>query len=1067
MKKGPKKRVEDTQSRVRQLIEYENRDLGELYYHRTKGFRRPEDLSPGEFKKCAPGFTWVRDRKYQPEDRLESDASLYRGGKRAEELSLGNSVWFRVKITVPDELEGKPVRLRFVIKPTERPENSPLPGRPALECLCYRDNQPWKAFDQGHESLLLTESAVAGEEFDLIIEAGTTLFWGGLELDRFELKAAEIFTERGPVKDFYREFRLLNDLRKSLGESNSKARKIIDGLNEASHRFPFGFNNETELIEGTRRAKKSLQPLKELTSDVSDFKLNVTGHAHLDAAWLWPWSETIRKSGRTSSTATTLLEEYPGYRFLFSQPALYEFIRSHYPELYDEISRLIESGQWEPVGGTWVESDVNISGGETLARQFLYGKRYFRDNFDVDPKITFLPDAFGFPAGLPGIAAAADCPYFFTHKISWNEENDFPHHSFNWEGINGAEILTHFPPADTYNGMSLGNGVEEVVKSANDYKEREEHDEAAYLIGWGDGGGGPNREMIEDVEKIDEMGPTPNAEFRQLKEFFADLEENRDNFDSWYGELYLERHRGTFTTQGEVKRQNRKLEFRLRQAEFWSVLAAIKDEKFDYPGKELEETWKAYLFNQFHDILPGSSIREVYVDTKRDYGEISENCDELLERAKGEILPLREDASHVFVSNSLSWTMDRIVETELIDPQGAQLTAETRNGQEVPAQRTHDGKTLLEARSLPATGGRSFAIKSGSNQKGNRENPIEVSKNRLENGKIALHLDERGEIESIYDKEADREVVSGVANRLVAYSDVPTEYQAWELEADIYENGDELPHPEQSTELESGPVRGILKQTRSFGNSEIIQKVKLYRNSKRIDFDTRISWHEEKVLLKTHFPVDVRTRQANYEVQFGHFDRSTHKNTSWDEAKFEVPHQKWVDVSEYGYGAALLNDGKYGVNVDKTVIGLSLLRAPKWPDPEADMGTHEFRYSFLPHSGDFRQSGVIEAAYDLNSTPESAGVEDFVRIPSLIRTDDRGTIVESVKLAEDSARRLVIRLYEGWGRSQKVNIDFGFSPEGVKTLNLIEDEREELNTENGSLEYEFDPFEIVTLGVDF
>jgi alpha-mannosidase len=1064
MKKGPQKRVEDAQSRIKKLIEHDAREIDQIYFYSTQGFKEPGDLPLDEFTRCEPGFTWERAREYGPEARLNADASLYHGGQRSEKLSLGNSVWFRVKFAVPAEMEEKPIRLRFVAKPKERSENSPLQGRPSLECLCYRNNQPWKAFDQGHDSLLLTESAEPGKNFDLLIEAGTTLFWGGLELDRFQLETAELFTERTPVKEFHREFRLLNDLRKYLDKDSTKSRKILGGLNEASHRFPFGYDTETELIEGTKRARKRLQPLKELTSEVSDFKLSVTGHAHLDAAWLWPWSETIRKSGRTSSTAAKLLENYSSYSFLFSQPALYEFIENHYPELYDRISTLIESGKWEPVGGTWVESDVNISGGEPLARQFLYGKRYFRENFDVDPQITFLPDAFGFPAGLPGIANAADCPYFFTHKLSWNEQNEFPHHSFNWEGIDGSRVLTHFPPADTYNGMSLGNGVEEAVKSAKNYKERETHGEAAYLIGWGDGGGGPNREMIEDVEKIGEMDPTPDAEFRELKEFFTDLEESRDDFESWYGELYLERHRGTFTTQGEVKRQNRKLEFLLRETEFWSVLAAIREEEFDYPGDEIEEAWKAYLFNQFHDILPGSSIRDVYVDTKRDYGEIRENCDQLLEEAKKTVLPIQEDANHVFVSNSLPWKMDRVVETEVTGPAGEALTGETRNGEDVPVQRAYDGKTLFEARDLPATGGKSFAIRSGT---GRIDNPIEVSNGGLENEKIALDLTTRGEIKSIYDKEADREVVSGTANRLVAYRDVPTEYQAWELEEDIYENREDLPHPERSEKLESGPVRGILKQTRSYGDSEIVQKIKIYRNSKKIDFSTEISWHEEKILLKTLFPVDVRTRQANYEVQFGHFDRSTHKNTSWDEAKFEVPHQKWVDVSEYGYGAALLNDGKYGVNVDKTVIGLSLLRAPKWPDPEADMGRHEFTYSFLPHSGDFRESGVIEAAYDLNSSPEAAGVKDFLGIPSLIRTDDRGTVVESVKLAEDSERRLVVRLYEAWGRKQKVNIDFGFSSKGVKTLNLIEDQRKELKTENGSLEYEFDPFEIVTLGVDF
>ena len=338
---------------------------------------------------------------------------------------------------------------------------------------------------------------------------------------------------------------------------------------------------------------------------------------------------------------------------------------------------------------------------------------------------------------------------------------------------------------------------------------------------------------------------------------------------------------------------------------------------------------------------------------------------------------------------------------------------------------------------------------------------------RMENEKIEIHLTSEGEIASIYDKEEGREVVSGRANQLIAYRDIPTEFEAWELEEDIYENREILSLPINNSPLESGPVRGVLKQEREYGSSHLTQKIKIYRGSKRIDFSTEVDWREEKVLLKTHFPVNVRTSEATYEVQFGHFTRPSHTNTSWDEARFEVPHQKWVDVSEYGYGAALLNNGKYGINVEKSRIGLSLLRAPKWPDPDADMGHHSFTYSLLPHSGDFREAGVIEESYDLNSPAKVTPVEDFVKSPPLLTIDDRGVILESLKLAEESNGTLVTRLYEAWGRKTKATINFGFPPKSVRTMNLVEDKREELEFEEERLEYKFDPFEIVTLGVDF
>ncbi len=1058
------KRVNHTEEKLKKLSFGRIGDIENLSYHLTKDFLKPEEAINKDFSSCKPGLSWERERQKIDRSNIESNVDIDNPKNLPGDLSLGNNAWFKLNFELPKDFSLNSTALRFLVRATSTSDMTPIEGRPAAEAQCYANGRPIQSFDHGHELLKLEDVPSVEENFDLLIEVGTTLLWGGLEINEFTLEAAELVEIREEVRKLYFEYKSFNDLRKLLPEKSPLKKKILTRLSEASNIFPFDSKSNRQLVGESEEAREILESLKNEKSEYSGFRLTTAGHAHIDAAWLWPWTETVRKCGRTFSSALKLMDEYPDFRFLQSQPHLYEFVRSRYPGLYERIKDKVKSGNWEPIGGAWIESDVNISGGEALARQYLYGKRYFRGNFDVDPKITFIPDVFGYSAALPGIARAADCPYFFTQKISWSEVNEFPHHSFVWEGIDGSQVIAHFPPADTYNGMTFEEPVNEVVKSVEDFKEKDELDRCAYLIGWGDGGGGPNREMVEQVDVINDIDALPNLEFGRLKDFFRDLEKNRDVLDKWVGELYLERHRGTLTSQGATKRNNRRLEFALREAEILSSTALLGGINFKYPKEALDTAWKVLLFHQFHDVLPGSSVKEVYEDASRDYGKAFSTVETVIADARRSLVGDEGEDDKHFVFNSLSWEIDRFVEAKVTRFDGEVLSAVDSEGNKLPVQQSgrDEDSVVFKAMNLPALGGKTFKFKPGSKE---LSNGLEVSKSKLENSLVRLEIDEDGFISSLLDKSSDREVLDGPGNRLVAYRDIPTEFEAWELEGDIYEVSDELPSPDSVEVIESGPMRGIIRQEREFGESKIVQDLIIYRDIRRIDFETSVNWHEKDNLLKVHFPIAVNANEATYEIQYGHYKRPTHSNTSWDEARFEVPHQKWVDVSEYGYGAALLNDSKYGVNVDGTEIGLSLLRAPRSPDPEADMGFHNFTYSILPHQGDFRESGVIKQAYELNSKSEIAPVKDMINVDPIIEINEGGIVIETVKRSEDSPNALVIRAYEAWGRKVSTKMSLNFSPKKVMDVNLIEDEKAELEPKGGEISLNFSPFEIKSLKV--
>jgi len=1070
MTSSEKKRADKTERDLRKFIVADRHQIKDISYFLTKDFLTPSEARRREFSSCNVGLQWSRDRSSTTESRLSADIDLLDTGAIPSGVSLGNNAWFKLKFE-PENLKKHATSLHFSVHGQSVPEMNPSEeNESVVEALCYKDGQPWKSFDHGHRFLKLSEDDVKDNSYNLLIEVGNTLLWGGKKIKGFVLESAELVEVREEVRNLYLEYRIFNELRKELPNGSVNKTKILEGLAQAGNAFPFGTAEEDVIKKGTKKCLEILAPLKELKSEISDFKLWTVGHSHLDMAWLWPWSETIRKVGRTFSNALKLLKERPEFQFIQSQPHLYEFARARYPELFEKIKEKVREGSWNPIGGLWIESDTNISGGEALARQYLYGKRYFREKFDFDPKITFIPDVFGYSASLPGISKAADCPYLFTQKMSWNETNGFPHDTFTWEGIDGSQVLAHFPPSKTYGGMTLKDPLEEVVKSAKDFKERDKLNDATYLIGWCDGGGGPNREMVDKVNKMDEIDALPDLEFKGLKSYFEEISARDMDLERWVGELYLEKHRGTLTTQALTKKNNRELEFFLREAEIWSSVALLSDVNYSYPEKKLEKAWKYLLFNQFHDILPGSSIREVYEDAERDYAEAFKTTENVLREAQEILFKGERDLNgapeNVFVFNSLSWDMDRLVRVSDPPTTEEKIGFEDDKGNALPVQRSaENGDLLFNARDLPGLGGKTFKMSRGSRLS---QNDLSVNEDFIENSKLKLKIGPEGYINSLWDKEAEREVLSEKGNKLLLYRDVPANLDAWDIEEDVFDIYKKLSRPESTQVVEAGPVRGVVKQVRHFGDSRILQKLVLYAGSKRIDFKTSVSWKEENKLLKAHFPINVHTNEATYEVQFGHYDRKTHSNTSWEKAKFEVSHQKWVDVSEYNYGAALLNNCKYGVNVDGSNIGLSLLRAPKYPDPEADMQDHEFTYSLLPHSGDFRTSGIIQEAYDLNTKPQVIKTCKEKQLHSLIDVkDEENIVIEAIKQSEDTRNAIVVRLYEAWGSQTQIELRFDFDVNEIIETNLIEDEKQKLKKENRKLGLEFSPFEIKTLKVKF
>lgn len=888
----------------------------------------------------------------------------------------------------------------------------------------------------GKRVVHVCESSTGEETIDLWGDAGCNDLFGHFRSGT--LKEAVIAICREQVRQLYYDAEVLMETAENLPAGSARKERIYRALSDVSLLL-------TELSD--QRVAEARRILgKELAMRGGDPVLTISaiGHAHIDLAWLWPIRETIRKGARSFATALRMMERYPDYVFGASQPQLYDWMKAYYPKLYSEIKERIKEGRWEPQGAMWVESDTNVPGGESLVRQILYGKRYFKQEFGHEMKTLWMPDVFGYSASLPQILKKSGVNYMMTQKLSWNTYNRHPHHTFFWEGIDGSRVLTHMPPEDTYNSPAAPRSI---MKAEKEYLDKNISDRCLMLFGIGDGGGGPGEEHLERLSREKNLlGIAPVVQ-EPSERFFEKLAENSRLYQSWRGELYLEKHQGTLTSQARNKRFNRKMEKALRELEFASVLAWMTNGR-KYPSEDLERIWKEVLLYQFHDILPGSSIKRVYDESLERYQTMLEQVERMIAASYTSVASSVGSADRkeksIAIFNSLPWEREEWLK---LDEEWLRLR--------VPPM------GFISADSPLVSIVNKDAVLPG----------MKASMNErvVENDLLKVTFSTDGGIMSIWDKEHAREVIlpGEKANDLRIYHD---EGDAWDFPPTYRQSGGMPLITEGLESFVDGPTSGLLIRYR-FGQTSLSQKVVLTAGSRRIDFVTEVDWKESGKMLRTSFPVNVRSDYANCEIQFGYIKRPTHRNTMWDYAKDEICAHHWIDLSEPNYGVALLNDCKYGHRAENNVLDLNLLRSPSYPDPEADRAKHTFIYSLYPHKGDHVQAEVYKRGYELNiplrtvETSKTTGLGSAAKLhgmDSFLKLDRRNIMIETVKLAEDS-EDIILRLYETAGARILTNLYTGFQMSEAWLADLLEERIEPLDINEQTLRLTFAPFEIKTL----
>ncbi len=771
------------------------------------------------------------------------------------------------------------------------------------------------------------------------------------------------------------------------------------------------------------------------------------GHTHIDVAWMWTYAQTKEKAQRSFATVLKLMEQYPEYKFMSSQPQLYKYVKDEAPELYEKIKQAVKDGRWEIEGAMWLEADCNLISGESFIRQLLFGKRFVKNEFGKESDILWLPDVFGYSAALPQILKKSCVNKFFTSKISWNDTNKMPYDTFMWQGIDGTEIFTYFataqalpPDKKPVNYASYVARVEPKwsLGTWKRYQQKEYNNEVLLTYGHGDGGGGPTREMLEQQRRISKGIPgIPKTRQSHANEALSRIEDSFNRASSelgvtprWVGELYLEFHRGTYTNTAKNKKFNRQAEFSLGNLEKLAAIGLLS--AVAYPQNQINGCWETVLLNQFHDVIPGSSIKEVYDETDKLYKEVFDYTGSEISLRLSELAKIFSTKKGALVYNANSFPVSEVFEL--------------------------DGKKYL-AESIPALGFANVELT-------DRKSQVKVGKSYIENEFFSVKFDENYNICSLFDKRNGRETVKkGCAiNRFMTYEDRSYNYDAWEL-SDYYKQKGISIDNVTSVEDFCDSVGAGLIVTRCFGASRLVQKIYLYDSVERIDFETYVDWHEDHCIMKVEFPFDVSMSKATYEIQYGNLERSTHCNTSWDQAKFEVCGHKWADVSDNGYGISLINDCKYGYSCDGSKLTMSILKASTYPNPDSDRGEHTFRYSLLPHSGNYVAGNTVMQAYSFNNLPLAVKVNDNdgAKLPySFINTDRKNVIIEAVKKAEDRDS-LIVRMYDAENIKTEAAVQCAFPIKEAYLCDMMENRISELDISNNGISLPVSNFEIITV----
>jgi alpha-mannosidase len=974
------------------------------------------------------------------------------------------AVWYRRWIEIPKtlngyDLTGSKVWFQFVAY-----ANGPMP-----EIIYFNGRRV--AMGEDLEPIVLFDQAKPGDRVLVAIKLLHTVdqkYFAGAHL------RIEFTPSRPDPSQLLEEIESTAELIPSLGAAAQTTQRQLEtaaaavDLNVLHQADQKGFDASLD---------KSQALLGVLKPSLQETSVRLTGNSHIDAAWLWPWTETVDVVRRTFSTALQLMDEYPQYTFTQSAAAYSEWMVQKYPSIYQEILSRVKQGRWELVGGMWVEPDLNMPDGESLVRQLLLGKRYFKDKFGVDVRIGWNPDSFGYNWQLPQIYKKSGIDYFVTQKMAWNDTNKLPMKLFWWQSPDGSRVLTYFP-------HDYANEIDPVRIAADLTTSRGRNPgvtEMMHLFGVGDHGGGPTRAMLDSGEKWTEPQMVfPRTFFGVAQGFFSDVETKLDTARSpvwnykaiatantnlppaadgkitlpiWNDELYFEYHRGVFTTQANHKRNMRESEEEMLDAEKYSSLAWLSGAA--YPAMELTEAWKKVLFNQFHDLAAGSGIGVIYNDAQHDYdtvrwatGEATSNALHIL-ASEVNTTALGSGGVSVLVFNPLAWERTDVVAADVQMPDAAEngITVLDAQGKRLLYQvlssdsATHTHQLLIEAKDVPSLGYEVLHVIPGRND---ATSDLHADGLTLENSFLRVMVDPHsGCITSLYDKRSKFESIAagGCGNELVAFKDTPKDYDAWNIDADFEQRFTNLDQADSVQLIERGPLRGVIRVKRKWQQSEFVQDITLYAGLDRVDIVNDIDWHETHVLLKAAFPLAASSGEATFEIPYGSIQRPTTRNNSWEAAKFEVPALRWADLGDAHHGFSLINESKYGYDAKNNVLRISLLRSPVWPDPDADRGHHHFSYALYPHAGDWKQAFTVRHGYGFNYKLQAVPVQEhggkWTPRQSLVTIEPENVVLTAVKKAEDGDA-LILRFYEWAGKSGEVRISVPAGATGATLTNLME-----------------------------
>ncbi len=987
----------------------------------------------------------------------ESPNNIVLDGKPPVTMRLGDrwkigyhdTRYFEATVIIPDNFAGKKLYLDVDFGGEALVRiNGEIVG-----AVSSRANSGWV----GRTEILFKEPFKGGEKLDIQIEGtvDTAAFcafnvYEGKEYMEYQMVTSQLTAVDEATESYWYDISTAHQAYLCCDDEYIKSRLYI-AIDESVHQLDFDLGGEA-FRNSVSAATDKLWDLIGKIEYSTPGEVLVGGHSHIDVAWLWTVREVVRKTARTFSNNIALMDNYPDFKFTQSQAVLYDFMKKHYPDIFEKVKEKIKNGQWEIVGNAWVEADTNIASGEALIRQLLYGREFFKTEFGVDSDTYWLPDCFGFTWALPQIIKRSGMKNFLTSKLQYNDTNEFPMSVFRWRSHSGDEVLAYMQKVH-YQGDYDPDYVRR-TRSTN--RQNNIVDTSFGMFGYGDGGGGCTYQMLEQGKRVEKLPGLPKSRNAHVSDFFSAIEKDFDKLPVWDGEMYYENHRGTFTSQAFVKKNNRQGEYLMREVELLSVLSGN-----EYQKEEIERIWKLLLVNQFHDILPGTSIHEVFEVCRKEYKEMHECGNALISKAKATLeSKINPKADSVIVWNMLTWPVDGIVKVEL--PFKA-VSVSDKDGNLLPciSEETEDGCTLeFKATNVPALGYGIYSIVSEKAQ----ADCVKATTSCLENEFIKVELDENGLLDKVYDKEANRQILTGKGNLMTISMDKPVGESAWNMEFDYQMKQWELLNAESIEVIEASELRGVVRVVRKFNKSTITQDIILEKGKRTVDFDTTVDWWEREKVLKAAFPVDIRSKNASCEIAHGAAEYPTHYNTSYDQAKFEFCAHKWADLSEGGYGVSILNDCKYGYNVHDNIMKITLMRGPVNPDATGDEGISTFRYSLYPHSGAWREADTVKLGFNENirlkaSFIKGNGGDDCGH--SFASISKENVILDALKPAQDG-NGIIVRVYEAETRRTDVQMEFDLDYSRVVECNLMECDEREIPVEGKKFSFNMKPHEVKT-----